>query len=111
MKKLLIAALMVASSTSFNAVSGENYGYQGAGNPDLKGRIWDMMMMKTMEMMEQTMDSNHDKAVSKDEYMKYMSGVAAKKFAMMDKDNDGMLSHWEWMNPEHLGADRAIWHF
>lgn len=63
-----------------------------AGVDDFEGQesiIYQKEMMKVM-------DTNGDKKISKNEYMKMHTRMAEKKFMMMDMNDDGFLSDIEY---------------
>lgn len=62
--------------------------------------IWAEIFTNRMKMAKETMDTDKDASISKEEYMKYSSMNASKRFATMDMNNDGVISTDEWMNPD-----------
>lgn len=50
------------------------------------------------ELMMKSMDTNSDGNISKDEFMKMSSKMAAKDFMIMDMNDDGVLSEEEFMS-------------
>ena len=94
MKKTLCAlSLMIALSPALAAQSG--FGEGGS-----ETYVWAEVFMNRMKMAKETMDTDKDGAISKEEYMKFAEMNASKKFADMDMNNDGTISEAEWMNPE-----------
>lgn len=71
---------------------------------DYPGSIHALLFMERSKMMEQAMDTDKDGKITKSEFMKYMSMMDEKKFAMMDLDNDGVITHWEFVTSDDFGA-------
>ncbi|MEE9351167.1 MAG: hypothetical protein V3U78_02810 [Thiotrichaceae bacterium] len=60
----------------------------------------EMSILYQKEMMK-TMDTDSDGKITKDEYMKVSEKMAAKKFMMMDMNDDGWLSEVEYSLGTH----------
>ena len=81
MSVLALGLGFAAAATAADDVSFATGGYARGGQG-----------MRTTKMMD-TVDSNKDHQVSKDEFMGYYGQV----FGMMDKNKDGMVSLDEWL--------------
>ena len=96
MKKTLCALSLTLALSPVFAESGG----LGQGGSQSQSYVWAEIFMNRMKMAKETMDTDKDGSISKDEYMKFAEMNASKKFASMDMNNDGKISVEEWMNPD-----------
>lgn len=102
MKTMISAMAMLAALAAGGTVHAQSKGF-GEGGPNQY--IWAKLQMDRREMAMEAMDKNKDGMVDKDEFMAFTEMMAGKSYAMMDMDNDGMISEREWTNSNlHPGS-------